>query len=850
MTRIFIETLVTLALGSVLAAADPAPALVAAAGQSGVKIPAGTTLQLAATAKAQHIKSPTALAFDQAGRLFLTESERRQPAVEKDGKNLAWYLDDLAAGNTSDRLAILTKWKERIPKDYLTTKSARVRRLADGDGDGVFEESKVFADGFNDPLDGVASGITVDNGCVFVACIPKLWMLRDTDNDGVADERKVLQDGLGVRLSPAGHDMSGLTLGPDGRLYGTIGDRGLSLTSKNGKTYPYPNTGCAFRIEVDGTGFEVFYSGLRNPTQVAFDAFGNAFTVDGGADPGDAARIIYLVEGGDSGWQMEQHALREFHRQLGLADPAPGSWTEEHLGQARHERQAAYILPPAADLTIKPAGLCSHPGTGFLESEAGRILACGPGGVWSLAMQADGAAMKLSDSRPLIEGIGAVAAEYSWDGRLFIADGGNNQIVSLHAGNSMWRPAETAEAARLIREGFAQRDSEALAKLLKHPDARIRLHAQIALTRLPDALIRFSAALSSGDLMERLHAVWGIGILARRGSGVPLASGNGFGAIPDNDLRIAASQLLVKLLDNQNPEIRAQAVHAISDAQNQFLEPPDIKQPLDALKPDSFMAPEGLPLATLLFDDSPRVRFFAAISIGKLKALGFFGPVCDFISDNNNRDPYLRFAGAFALQHISKHVLMLTALQRHGSPAVRLAAVVALRRMQDPAVAVFIHDPDASVADEAIRAVTDLSLERVRPPVAALLDNLTKRPWPPFMLRRLIHNAFRVGTAQNAARLLKVAADPAMPAEIQKESLRLLALWPEPPPVDQLTGHWQPLAKRDPAEVKAALTNALPGLLQQQDGVIRAAALELRKQYRVAEPAGTPPPATPPRKKR
>jgi hypothetical protein len=118
------------------------------------------------------------------------------------------------------------------------------------------------------------------------------------------------------------------------------------------------------------------------------------------------------------------------------------------------------------------------------------------------------------------------------------------------------------------------------------------------------------------------------------------------------------------------------------------------------------------------------------------------------------------------------------------------------------------------------------------------------------MLRRLIHNAFRVGTAQNAARLLKVAADPAMPAEIQKESLRLLALWPEPPPVDQLTGHWQPLAKRDPAEVKAALTNALPGLLQQQDGVIRAAALELRKQYRVAEPAGTPPPATPPRKKR
>ena len=118
---------------------------------------------------------------------------------KKDGKNLAWYLDDLAATKTSDRLAVLTKWKGRIPQSYLTEKAARVRRLADADGDGVFEQSKVFADGFKEPLDGVASGIMADQGCLYLACIPKPWLLRDTDGDGVADERKVLQDGLGVK---------------------------------------------------------------------------------------------------------------------------------------------------------------------------------------------------------------------------------------------------------------------------------------------------------------------------------------------------------------------------------------------------------------------------------------------------------------------------------------------------------------------------------------------------------------------------------------------------------------------------------------------------------------------------
>ena len=118
-----------------------------------------------------------------------------------------------------------------------------------------------------------------------------------------------MAEGFGVRVSLSGHDLNGFTLGPDGRIYGTMGDRGFSLVTKEGVAYDYPNQGAVFRFEPDGSGFEIFHTGLRNPKEIAFDALGNAFTVDNNSDQGDAARVVYLVEGGDSGWEMEHQAM-------------------------------------------------------------------------------------------------------------------------------------------------------------------------------------------------------------------------------------------------------------------------------------------------------------------------------------------------------------------------------------------------------------------------------------------------------------------------------------------------------------------------------------------------------------
>ena len=799
--------------------------LVRVAGEGSAALVPGASFKVAADHKVTGITSPTALSFGNDGSVYVAETHRFRFGVEDDRSNLYWYHDDLASKTTADRLAMHEKWKAKKSIEWMTAKSEVIRYVGGEQADGTFTTQKVFGEKFNDVLDGTGAGVMAWDDNVYFACIPKLWMLQDAKNDGVEAQRKVIEEGFGVRVSLSGHDMNGFAIGPDGRVWGTIGDRGFNLTTKEGRKYDSHNRGAVFRFEPDGTNFEVVHFGLRNPKEIAFDEFGNGFSVDNNSDQGDAARVVYVVEGADSGWEMEHQAMHTFHREIGLEQRPLSRWMTEKVWELQNSAQPAFIIPPAAYISSGPSGLTYHPGAGFLESEAQHFHICdyrgsaGASGIWSFKMEPAGAGMKMTESHQLLWGVAATDVEYDWKGRLVVSDfitgwesHDAGRLVTLEA-NKMMKPEVAATVADLMKGGFAKQSSAELAKLLAHGDQRVRLRAQIELTRRPEAAALFEAATKSKNQLERIHGVWGLGILARRGAAI--APGEAFSgkrtpvaAVAD---RIAAAQRLVPLLADADAEIRAQAVRALEEA------------PLKG---------NDLPLGKLILDPSLRVRAFAAIAAARLGADKALPEILAMLKENADADPVLRHAGSFAIDHLCKTAESFDVVAKDDSASVRLAAVIALRRRNDASAARFLKDMSPIVADEAIRAIHDLGFEAGRPAVAALIDDLAAREWTVFMLRRLTHSAFRLGGEANAARVVAIAANEKLPAEARAEALRLLAQWANPYPVDQSTGHWAPLPSRDAKELRASLSAALPTLLKGDSDILRAS-LELVEQYKL-----------------
>ena len=792
----------------------------------GMTIPEGSKATIVADYKNQGVMSPTALAFGEKGEIYVTETPRFRHGVPDNRDHLYWYLDDISSRTTADRRKMHEKWQNQDPKaslKFLTEVADRVRVLSKPGADGKSATGSIFADGFNDLLDGPAAGVFAYEGTVFMTCIPKIWALRDKNGDGKADqpdERVAMFDGFGVRVSFSGHDLNGFALGPDGRIYGTLGDRGVNLTTKEGKHYEYPDQGCVFRFDPDGSNFEIIHTGLRNPKEIAFDEYGNAVSVDNNSDQGDQARIVYIMDGADSGWAMGHQALHSHHRQIGMDERPPNRWMEERMWAPANDEQPAYLLPPVANLTSGPSGLTYHPGTGFLESEAGRFLICdyrggaANSGIWSFKVEPEGAGMKLADSRQMNWGTAVTDVEYSWDGKLVVTDfiGGwtaheDGRVYSLEA-EKPWRAKEAAETAELIAEGFEKRTSQALERLISHPDMRVRLRAQLALTRKSDGMAILGKAAKEGkDTLTRLHGIWGLGVMARRGGAVLPVESDGFVAMPGKQIRESARKLLVPLTSDKDAEVRAQAVKVLGE---------------------SGLSGDSLPFPRLLADESPRVRAFAALAAARTGSKGAISAIWKMLE--KNEDPYIRHAGSHALSMLCEP-RQIAALNQHADPSVRLAGVIALRRLKDPLIGAFLQDSDRKVATEALRGIHDAGIEQARPLVAALLDappaGLTAMDW-----RRLLHSAFRLGDDANLRRVLAVTLDEKAPAPARAEALRLVGLWSKPPLVDQSLGHVAPLAERDAAKVREVLNPALGGLLK-LGGKLAEPALALVIQYKL-----------------
>ena len=328
-------------------------------------VPEGFVVELFAAEP--HLANPVCFYAADSGDFYVAETFRHHAGVTDIREHMDWLDDDLATRTVEDRRRMFAKHEGEEGYATYATEAERLRLIRDTDGDGLPDTAVVFAEGFNDHAAGIGAGVLSRKGDVYYTCIPDLWLLRDRDGDGVAEEREVLSTGYGVNVALLGHDLHGLRIGPDGRLYFSSGDRGFHVETPSGPI-AHSLTGAVLRCNLDGTGLEVWHSGLRNPQELVFDEFGNLFTGDNNSDGGDEARWVNVVEGGESGWRYSYQWI--------TAPDMRGPWSDERIWHPQHAGQPAYVVPPIANLANGPSGLTYYPGTGFGEESAGTFFLC------------------------------------------------------------------------------------------------------------------------------------------------------------------------------------------------------------------------------------------------------------------------------------------------------------------------------------------------------------------------------------------------------------------------------------------------------------------------------------------
>lgn len=723
--------------------------------------PKGFTVKLLAAEP--NLANVVSFAIDYDGSVYAAETFRIHAGVEDIRSHMDWCDDDLAARTVEDRVAMQQKFKKEKFADDSRAED-RVRKLRDTNGDGTLDLATVFAGDFREPAAGIGSGVLSYKGSVYYTCIPSLWRLIDSDSDGVAERRDELSRGYGVHFAMVGHDLHGLRIGPDRRLYFSCGDRAFNVLTKNGQV-DHSHSGGVLRCELDGSGLEVFASGLRNPQELVFDEWGNLFTGDNNSDGGDRARWVHLLERGDSGWRYGYQWL---------TDPiVRGPWNDEKLWHPHHDGQAAYLLPPLANLGAGPAGLTYDTGVGLPEAYRRHFFLCefegdpGWSGIFTFTVNPKGATFEPTTPERFVWGPLATDVDFAPDSSLFVSDWvagwektGKGRIYRI-APDGLAEDPVAQRSAKLLRDGMTQRPVEELRSLLSEPDRRVRQEAHFELADRGaggfEALLR-TATDAGAPPLARVHGIWGLGIAARRHRA----------ALPAAEMNA--------LLSDSHEEVRAHAA---------------------AICGESLLRECSAKICTLVADASPRVSLFAAIALSKLGDPAAVAPLLARLRAVGESDPALRHGLSLALAHCAS-IEELAELTKDSSSDARIAAVVALRRRGSPEAARFLGDADGRVALEAARAIYDVP---ILPAFAALAARLVDPALAGnALVRRALGAALRLGGAENAERVAALAARTDAAEAHRAEAIRCLEQWAKPSSRDLVTGEWRPIV-RTPEEI-------------------------------------------------
>jgi putative membrane-bound dehydrogenase-like protein len=338
-------------------------------------------LELSLWASEPLFVNPTCLDIDHKGRIWVCESVNYRHTLH--GRR--------PLRPEGDRILILEDTKGTGKADKVTT---------------FYQAKEILAPmGIAVAKDPVGPGYKV-----YVCQSPDILLFEDKDGDGKADgpPRKLLS---GFRGIDHDHGVHGILIGPDSKLYFSVGDQGVqNLQSSDGKGRKWTTNhadcqgGTIWRCDLDGTNLELLAHNYRNEYEPCVDSYGTIFVSDNDDDGNQQTRICFVMPGGNYGYWPR--------------GPGQSHWHEEQPG----------VVPKILRTYFgSPTGICVYEGTLLPKKYWGQLLHtdAGPRHARCYHLTPDGAGYA-------VEREDMVASTDNWfrpsdicvapDGSVFIAD--------------------------------------------------------------------------------------------------------------------------------------------------------------------------------------------------------------------------------------------------------------------------------------------------------------------------------------------------------------------------------------------------------------------------------------------
>ncbi|MFL5340719.1 MAG: PVC-type heme-binding CxxCH protein, partial [Gemmataceae bacterium] len=405
-------------------------ALLIASHAAAVEMPtvADSRVTLELVAEQPEIVTPTGLAVDPRGRIWVIENQTHQ----------------------------------RTP-EYKGPPSDRIRVFEDFDPTGRARKITTFADGFKDSM-GLSFG---PDGVLYFATRSAVYRFPEPFANNSRSHIVTLQ----TKGNYPHNGLSGFAWGPDGSLIFGLGENlgeAYKLVGSDGSTLTGGGEGgSVYRAKPDGSKLERIATGFWNPFAQAFDAAGRLFVVDNDPDARGPCRLLHVVDGGDFGYRF-RYGRKGVHPFQCWNGELPGT------------------LPMVAGTSEAPSGILPADFTSLPFAGELLVTSWGDHTIERFALTPRGASFAAT-SKIVVRGgenFRPVAIAVAPDGSVVFTDW-VDKSYPVHGKGRLWRLRlkKPPEDDGLRPTKVAGLDRARLVELLGHPKVEIRTAATAALAR-------------------------------------------------------------------------------------------------------------------------------------------------------------------------------------------------------------------------------------------------------------------------------------------------------------------------------------------------------------------------------